>query len=381
MQSADKVDSGTLDGSSGALASSLSDVQNTHMLLVPRSSDSPTAHASSSSNEDKGTGWRLISLGKKRMPDPEIALEQGQKPGGIGGDSSEALWATVVDVGKERGELQGELGEKRYNTRTQGEPFIDDISCSVLPLSLTVPAPFAGARVTGAARAAGRGWYILTAKEASTPSSREIHLSYALSHPSSDSFGPVQSSLGLHPSSTVLLQLRNPTLPSTGPGAPPAGLAPDQRTEFDKETMEETFGGEVEEGGTRYARPEQPGLLDRSGVELLVIKKRRQETEGTKGAGEEQSKGAFSLHPQYHRKFTRPISSHPFANPLFALSSPTPPHSPRKPSLKRLSRPIHRPSPIRAPTRIGQEPARGFGGAVDLILTLVQFDASGQTQT
>lgn len=38
----------------------------------------------------QGVGFRLVRLGKKRLPAPEEALKQGVQPGGIGGDSSEA---------------------------------------------------------------------------------------------------------------------------------------------------------------------------------------------------------------------------------------------------------------------------------------------------
>lgn len=76
------------------------------MLLLPRASDSPTAPATDDSDaqakgENKseqtgekarvaGIGARLIRLGKKRMPDPKAAIANGDQPGGIGGDSSEA---------------------------------------------------------------------------------------------------------------------------------------------------------------------------------------------------------------------------------------------------------------------------------------------------
>lgn len=40
--------------------------------------------------EKQGVGFRLVRLGKKRLPAPEEAIERGLQPGGIGGDSSEA---------------------------------------------------------------------------------------------------------------------------------------------------------------------------------------------------------------------------------------------------------------------------------------------------
>jgi hypothetical protein len=71
-------------------------------------SESETAPAPSSKSEGKGSdaqqpaattgekaeklgvGFRLIKLGKKRLPAPEEAIKAGLQPGGIGGDSSEA---------------------------------------------------------------------------------------------------------------------------------------------------------------------------------------------------------------------------------------------------------------------------------------------------
>lgn len=75
------------------------------MLLLPRSSSSSTAPAKPSSQQPSdvenkseqtgekakqgGVGARLIRLGKKRMPEPQEAIERGDQPGGIGGDSAE----------------------------------------------------------------------------------------------------------------------------------------------------------------------------------------------------------------------------------------------------------------------------------------------------
>jgi hypothetical protein len=85
-------------------AKSIDDTQNFHLLLLPRASDSSTAPAKSNPPEgvenkseqtgemarQGGVGARLIRLGKKRLPEPNAAIKQGETPGGIGGDSSEA---------------------------------------------------------------------------------------------------------------------------------------------------------------------------------------------------------------------------------------------------------------------------------------------------
>ena len=69
------------DKAETARAGSLDEVQNTFMVLVPRASESDTAPASSAEkkeNEENDkreppnpTTYRMISLGKKRMPSPE----------------------------------------------------------------------------------------------------------------------------------------------------------------------------------------------------------------------------------------------------------------------------------------------------------------------
>lgn len=121
-----------------------------------------------------------------------------------------------------------------------------------------------------------------------------MRLTYHLSHPSSDDFGSVQEELGLQPSSSVLIQMRNPTLAPTGPNAPPAGLPDDKRAILTKEELQENFGGDVNKKGNRYARPEEPELLDRQGVELLLIKREQQGDKGVQGLGDEQSEGKCS---------------------------------------------------------------------------------------
>ncbi len=93
-------------------AESLDDIQRTHMVLLPRKSDE---------THDKSVAWRQISIGKKRMPNPEAALEAGQEPGGIGGSSSESIWATVAAVSDDITELTEGLKESKNETKTRGE--------------------------------------------------------------------------------------------------------------------------------------------------------------------------------------------------------------------------------------------------------------------
>ncbi|KAN0062279.1 hypothetical protein ACQY0O_005460 [Thecaphora frezii] len=268
----------------GGAVSKLDDVQNSFMLLIPRRSESKTAPAppkaekTAAGGEGKGdsdgkdkheppnpTGYRLIALGRKRLPDVELALSHGQEPRGIGGRDSEATWATISNVGTNIQELMDGMKENCYSTKTRGE------------------------RVQPSARPAGRGHYVLSVKQSDPPTNREVRLTYHVSHPSADEFGDVQKEIGIHPSSSLLLQMRNPTMPPTGPDAPMAGLPAEQRAKLTKEELERNFGGDLDSGGNRYARPEDPKLLDREGVELLVIKRRNQEEEGLKGVGDGQA--------------------------------------------------------------------------------------------
>lgn len=282
VQSADSVDS------SEPAAASIDQVQNFHMLLLPRASESSTAPAKDddpSAGDGKseqtgekakaaGIGARMIRLGKKRLPDPKAALANGDQPGGIGGDSSEAIWAVISDVAATFDALKDSLAERKYSTKTSGE------------------------RVVQAARPVGRGWYILSLSQTDPPSSREVRLSYVLSHPSDEKdFGDVQDQLGLNKESSIRLQMRNPTLPATGAGAPPAGLDPSSRVELSDKELDQTFGGSADSngGGTRYARPEQIKLFDRAGVELLMIKKKEQEAEGDLGMGDTHQKALEKL--------------------------------------------------------------------------------------
>lgn len=274
-----KVREATEDSSS-KLAGSLNQVQSFHILLLPNASSSPDvsdeknekdSNAADSTGEKakvEGVGYRLIKMGKKRLPEAEMVVAKGGQPGGIGGDSAETLWGCVSDVGADPKELQGTLGENRYSTRTVGE------------------------RLAGSSRAAGRGHYILSLKHApeTAPSQKQVQLSYVLSHPSGDDFGPVQEAFALHHSSSLDLKIRNPTLPGSTAGGPP-GLDESSKAQLSKQELKENFGGDAKGDGTNYGIPEHVDILDKSGIELLVIKSRKQELDGDQGMGDDQMKG------------------------------------------------------------------------------------------
>lgn len=160
--------------------------------------------------------------------------------------------------------LTGTMGENKYNTRTAGQRYV------------------------GPSRPVGRGWYALTLQETNPPSSRSVKLVYALSHPSE--MGEVQTELGLTSSGCVAMSMRNPTVSSGGQGGA-IGLDDSAKVQMSKDELQETFGGDTKEGGTRWGRPEDVQILDREGVELLLTRERAQSNEdgASKGAGEEQT--------------------------------------------------------------------------------------------
>lgn len=60
--------------------------------------------------------YRLITIGKKKLPDPE-----GQDSGET--RKKETFWATVTACGNNLTELEKGLGEKTYETKTKGVLF------------------------------------------------------------------------------------------------------------------------------------------------------------------------------------------------------------------------------------------------------------------
>ena len=84
-----------------------------------------------------------------------------------------------------------------------------------------------GTRHQGPARLAARGAYAIVNSEARTPSQRETHFGYHLSHPSAEQLGEVQETLGIHQASSFVLQVKNPLAPPSGPGQ--VGLSKSQR--------------------------------------------------------------------------------------------------------------------------------------------------------
>lgn len=132
-------------------AHSIDDVKNFHILLIPRPPEfaaplpddsvhtqkqdptkteetemkvlQPGADAVPAATDPniKSKKYRLITDGKKKLPDPEETA-----PGR--GNSKETFWATVTAVGDDLDALEAGLGKKSYETKTRGSMDIS-LSC------------------------------------------------------------------------------------------------------------------------------------------------------------------------------------------------------------------------------------------------------------
>jgi len=113
---------------------SIDEIARFHMLLVPRppefatyvqdgnrqaeadedtkvleqGSDAIPAHTTRNTMKKH---YRLVSIGKKRLPDPS----------GPGSGRKETFWGTVTAVGDDLASLEKGLGRKEYETKTRGE--------------------------------------------------------------------------------------------------------------------------------------------------------------------------------------------------------------------------------------------------------------------
>ncbi|KAJ6483852.1 hypothetical protein C8R47DRAFT_1017555 [Mycena vitilis] len=234
---------------------SIDDVKNLHMLLVPTppkfgaAEDTPAsgdtddfkdmqvleagadAVPAAAELDTTGKHYRLVTLGKKKLPDPD-AHHGGRK---------ESFWATVTAVGDDLEVLEKGMGEKTYETKTRGT------------------------RHDPPARLAARGCYAIVNNEAPTRSKETTYLGYHLSHPAPSDFGPVQDALGIQQAEAFVLQVKNPQA---------SGSLTTKHIVYPPSIMEGVFGKGThgrDPTGLRFAPCSQPQMLDYTGVELLLI--------------------------------------------------------------------------------------------------------------
>ena len=213
--------------------------------------------------------YRLITVGKKKLPDPEGHVSGSRR--------KETFWATVTAVGDDLGSLEKGLGEKTYETKTRGY-----IQCFLTSHENPGLIYFLGTRHEAPSRLAARGAYAIVNTDTNVMSKRETHLGYHISHPKSSEMGNVQNSLGIHSASSFVLQVKNPHAPTTGPRQ-----VRTKGADYPAWIMRDIFGAATGQGqnkrrgrepyGLRFASCETPELLEYEGAQLLLIAAREGE--------------------------------------------------------------------------------------------------------
>ncbi|KAJ7165516.1 hypothetical protein C8R43DRAFT_878483, partial [Mycena crocata] len=240
--------------------SSIDDVKNLHMLLVPqppRSSmgkdavDGPDVEAKEEQMELPEPGadaipataalnepekhYRLITMGKKVLPDPDSHS----------GGRKQSFWATVTSVGDDLETLEKGMGEKTYETKTRGT------------------------RHDPPTRLVARGCYALVNSPAQKLSDEKTYLGYSLSHPAPSDFGPVQTALGIQRAAAFVLQVKNPQAPTSEGGA-----STTKDVVYPPVIMDNVFGKGTrgrDPAGLRFAPCSRPEMLDYVGTEMLLV--------------------------------------------------------------------------------------------------------------
>jgi hypothetical protein len=178
-------------------ARGLDDIQRFHIILSPRGK----------------LIWRLVTVGRKRLPE-------------VGG-GRERAWAFVDTVGDTPEAVKDVLERQIYDTKTRGE------------------------RVLPEARPAGEGVYALVGHGSHT------HLAYELAFPRAP--GDVQEDLNIEEQGSYIVTVRNPDAPA------PAWVGLRSRSGADlPPELQERFRGR------RFAEL-SPAFLDFPGVELVLI--------------------------------------------------------------------------------------------------------------
>jgi hypothetical protein len=181
-------------------AEGLGDVENFYLVLKP-----------------KGGPFRLINIGRKRLPELE---------------GHERNWGFVEMITRSGKDVEEELRRETYDTRTRGE------------------------RVRPAARPAGEGVYAMVRE------GRKTHLAWALELPEKP--GPVQKTFNIPPEASLAISIKNP---ETGGGPRGAQLSEDQKAHYPKSLQKEFRD--------RKFATEDPHLLDYEGAEIIFIGARR----------------------------------------------------------------------------------------------------------
>ena len=177
-------------------AEGLEDIQRFFMVLKP----------------EGGRPFRMAVLGRKRLPDA---------------DRHERIWGFIDRIAKHGPEIEADLKEHHYTTKTRGE------------------------RALPAARPAGEGVYALLRR------GRNLHLTYELELPEQP--GKVQEELNIAKQGAYILSIRNPETPSP----PGVGLPERDEAHYPKPLQREFRG-------RRFAT-EDPRLLDFEGAEFVLI--------------------------------------------------------------------------------------------------------------
>lgn len=179
----------------------LVDVADLHLVLVPRD----------------GSTLRLLTIGRKRLPDPQGAQ-----------DEPDRFWGYVAAVTEDRDELAEILGPSEYETKTRGR------------------------RRRPGCRPVAVGSYDLRRR------GRDTVLVVVFQRP--DDRADVQDELNVPDEATYVVTVKNPEA-----GSPPdAGLDDRRRADLPQE-LRDRFEGR------RWTAVDPPAFLDHEGVELLFI--------------------------------------------------------------------------------------------------------------
>lgn len=157
--------------------------------------------------------YRLIILGRKRLPDP---------------GEHDRFWGFVWRVFTDRAALNRELGPREYATRTRGIRHVRPV------------------------RPAAEGIYALMRH------GNHTHLAYATELPERE--GPAERALNIRRKASYVVAVRNPE----SPRPPGTGLDPEHAARFPKE-LREKFAGR------KFLPVDPPDFLDYEGAELVFI--------------------------------------------------------------------------------------------------------------